>query len=303
MENNLSVPQTAPRVSRLPKIKLPLVATYLLLGLVSIIMVLPFVWMLSTSLKVDAEIFGRTIVWIPSTLDWENYSYIFNDLKMDMLFRNTIYVSVLSVVVQTILCSMAGYAFARLNFRGKNVLFLAIILTMTVPFEVLVLPLFIFVRHFPLMGGNDLFGNGGFGMVNSYAGLVFPHLVTVYGIFIFRQFFQSFPKELEDAAMIDGATKARIFWSMILPNSSAVIGTMSLFAFLWSWNDLLWPVIVIKQAQLKTLQAGLAIVAQNPSRWGEMMAASVMITVPVVLVFLLLQRFLVQGVATSGIKG
>jgi multiple sugar transport system permease protein len=300
---SISVPKPIQHIMRRPKINLTLVITYILLGLVSIIMVLPFFWMLSTSLKVDAEIFGRTIKWIPSTLDWENYRYIFNDLNMDTLFRNTIYVSVIAVFVQIILCSMAGYAFARLNFRGKNILFLATVMTMTVPFEVLVLPMFILVRHFPLAGGNNLLGNGGVGLLNSYTGIVFPHLVTVYGIFIFRQFFLGFPRELEDAAMIDGANKARIFWSLVLPNSGPVIGTMALFAFLWTWNDLLWPVIVIKQNHLKTLQAGIAIVAQNPSRWGEMMAASVMITLPVVLVFLLLQRFLVQGVATSGIKG
>lgn len=277
--------------------------TYLALGLVSIFMLLPFIWMVSTSLKVDAEIFTPGIKWIPSELDWENYTYIFRDLNMEVLFRNTIFVTLIAVVAQIILCSMAGFAFARLRFRGRNLLFVAILITMTVPFEVLVLPLFILVRRFPLMGGNDLFGNGGVGLMNSYAGIVFPHLVTVYGIFIFRQFFLSFPKELEDAARIDGASRIRIYWSLLMPNSAPVIGTMGLFAFLWAWNDLLWPVIVVKENSMKTLQAGLAIVAQNPSRWGEMMAASVIITLPVIFVFLLLQRFLVRGVATSGLKG
>ncbi|MFN3982123.1 MAG: carbohydrate ABC transporter permease [Caldilinea sp.] len=277
--------------------------TYLALGLVSIFMLLPFIWMVSTSLKVDAEIFTPGIKWIPSELDWENYTYIFRDLNMEVLFRNTIFVTLIAVVAQIILCSMAGFAFARLRFRGRNLLFVAILITMTVPFEVLVLPLFILVRRFPLIGGNDLFGNGGVGLMNSYAGIVFPHLVTVYGIFIFRQFFLSFPKELEDAARIDGASRIRIYWSLLMPNSAPVTGTMGLFAFLWAWNDLLWPVIVVKENSMKTLQAGLAIVAQNPSRWGEMMAASVIITLPVIFVFLLLQRFLVRGVATSGLKG
>ncbi len=277
--------------------------TYATLGLVSLFMLLPFVWMVSTSLKVDAEIFTPGIRWIPSELDWENYTYIFRDLNMEVLFRNTIFVTLIAVVAQIILCSMAGYAFARLRFRGRNLLFVAILITMTVPFEVLVLPLFILVRRFPLAGGNDLLGNGGVGLMNSYAGIVFPHLVTVYGIFIFRQFFLGFPKELEDAARIDGASRIRIYWSLLMPNSVPVIGTMGLFAFLWAWNDLLWPVIVVKENSMKTLQAGLAIVAQNPSRWGEMMAASVIITLPVIFVFLLLQRFLVRGVATSGLKG
>lgn len=277
--------------------------TYFALGLVSIFMLLPFAWMVSTSLKVDAEIFTPGIRWIPSQLDWENYTYIFRELNMEVLFRNTIFVTLIAVVAQILLCSMAGFAFARLHFRGRDLLFVAILITMTVPFEVLVLPLFILARRFPLMGGNDLFGNGGVGLMNSYAGIVFPHLVTVYGIFIFRQFFLSFPKELEDAARIDGASRIRIYWSLLMPNSVPVVGTMGLFAFLWAWNDLLWPVIVVKENSMKTLQAGLAIVAQNPSRWGEMMAASVIITLPVIFVFLLLQRFLVRGVATSGLKG
>ncbi len=276
---------------------------YAALGIISIFMLLPFVWMVSTSLKVDAEIFTREIQWIPSQLDWENYTYIFRDLNMEVLFRNTIFVTMIAVVAQIVLCSMAGYAFARLRFRGRDLIFFALLITMAVPFEVLVLPLFVLVRSFPLAGGNDLFGNGGVGLMNSYAGIVFPHLVTVYGIFIFRQFFLGFPRELEDAARIDGASRIRIYWSLLMPNSVPVIGTMGLFAFLWAWNDLLWPVIVVKENSMKTLQAGLAIVAQNPSRWGEMMAASVMITLPVILVFLLLQRFLVRGVATSGLKG
>lgn len=279
------------------------VLVYLTLGVIAVFMLLPFVWMVSTSLKVDAEIFTPEIKWIPSQLDWANYTYIFQDLNMDVLFRNTIFVTLLAVIAQIILCSMAGYAFARLHFWGRDLLFFAILLTMAVPFEVLVLPLFVLVRRFPLAGGNDLFGNGGVGLMNSYAGIVFPHLVTVYGIFIFRQFFLGFPRELEDAARIDGASRIRIYWSLLMPNSVPVIGTMGLFAFLWAWNDLLWPVIVVKENSMKTLQAGLAIVAQNPSRWGEMMAASVMITLPVILVFLLLQRFLVRGVATSGLKG
>ncbi len=286
-----------------PRFGLSLGFTYLILLLISVIMVLPFIWMVSTSLKQEGEIFGETIRWIPSVLNWENYSNIFKSLNMDVLFRNTLYVSLAAVVGQTILCSMAGYAFARLNFPGKNALFITTILTMAVPFEVLVLPLFVMVRQFPLIGGNNLFGQGGIGMMNSYGGLIFPHLVTVYGIFIFRQFFLGFPRELEEAARIDGASRLRIYWNLIMPNSIPVIGTMGLFSFLWAWNDLLWPVVIIKEPALKTLQAGISTVAQNPSKWGEMMAASVMVTLPMILVFLILQKFLVQGVATTGLKG
>jgi multiple sugar transport system permease protein len=277
---------------------------YLLLIITSIIMIIPFVWMVLTSVKVDAEIFGMTPRWIPSQLDWSNYSDAYRSINMGLLFRNTTFVTVADVAAQILLGSMAGYVFARLNFPGRRVIFFALLITMMVPFEVMVLPIFLLARRFPLAGGNDLLGQGGIGLLNSYGGLIFPGLISVYGVFLFRQFFRSFPKEIEDAAMIDGCSHARFFWSILMPNSKPVIGTLGLFSFLWTWNDFLWPLVMVKEDRMKTLQLGLSAFNQEfGTQWAELMAASVMVTLPVIALFLYAQRFLVRGLATSGLKG
>ena len=184
---------------------------YLILGIGGIVMMVPFVWMLSTSVKVDSEIFGTTLRWIPSEFDFANYSDAYAQINMGRLFQNTIFITAVDVAAQILLGAMAGYVFARLEFPGRNVIFFALLITMMVPFEVLVLPIFLFIRRVPLAGGNDITGMGGIGLLNSYPGLMFPNLISVYGVFIFRQFFKSFPNEIEDAAMIDGCSRARSF--------------------------------------------------------------------------------------------
>jgi len=266
--------------------------------------VMPFVWMVLTSIKPDEEIFGVTLRWLPSTLDIENYRTAFESIDMGVLFRNTILVAAVDVASQILLGAMAGYAFARLEFPGKQAIFFALLITMMVPFEVLVLPIFLFVRHLPFAGGNNILGTGGIGLLNSYGGLFFPNLISVYGVFIFRQFFRSFPMEIEDAARIDGCSRMRFFWTVLIPNSRPVMGTMGLFAFLWTWNDFLWPLVIVKEDSMRTLQLGLSSFRQEFGvRWAELMAASTMATVPVIALFLFLQRFLVQGLATTGLKG
>ncbi|MCC9074957.1 carbohydrate ABC transporter permease [Litorilinea aerophila] len=290
--------------NRRQEFRLTLLFVYLLLTLGALVMILPFVWMVLTSVKVDAEIFGITPRWIPSQFDWANYADAYHAIDMGRLFRNTTFVTVADVAGQILLGAMAGYVFARLEFPGRHALFFALLITMMVPFEVLVLPIFLLIRRFPLAGGNDLFGQGGIGLLNSYPGLIFPGLISVYGVFIFRQFFQSFPREIEDAALIDGCSHAGFFWRILVPNSKPVIGTMGLFSFLWTWNDFLWPLVVVKEDQMKTLQLGLAAFNQEfGTQWAELMAASVMVTVPVIALFLYAQRFLVRGLATTGLKG
>jgi multiple sugar transport system permease protein len=267
-------------------------------------MVMPFIWMILTSIKPDEEIFGVTLRWLPTTLDFANYATAFESIDMGILFRNTLVVALADVLSQILLGAMAGYVFARLTFPGKQIIFFSLLITMMVPFEVLVLPIFLFVRRVPFAGGNNIFGREGIGWLNSYPGLFFPNLISVYGVFIFRQFFQSFPDEIEDAARIDGCSRMRFFWTVLLPNSRPVMGTMGLFAFLWTWNDFLWPLVIVKEDSMRTLQLGLSSFRQEFGvRWAELMAASVMATTPVILLFLFLQRFLVQGVATTGLKG
>ncbi len=281
---------------------LPKILTYLVLSIGAFVMVLPFIWMVLTSLKIDSEIFGDSLKWLPGQLDFKNYRDAFVQTNMARLFANTIFVTVISVASQVILGAMAGYAFARLQFKGKNILFFSLLATMMVPFEVLIIPVFLFVRGFPLAGGNDVFGHGGTGLFNTYAGLIFPNLISVFSIFLFRQFYLRFPHEIEEAAIVDGCSRAGVFWRILLPNSKPVIATMALFAFLWSWNDFLWPLVVVKKDALKTLQLGLSLFNQEQgTQWAELMAASTIAVVPVIILYLTLQGFLTKGAVTSGI--
>jgi len=288
-----------------PRLSLTLGLVYLLLILLAVATTMPFLWMVATSVKYDPDIFAYPPRWLPTQgFDLGNYRDAYNAIDMGRLFRNTAFITLVDVFGEILLGSMAGYVFARLNFPGKKVIFFSLLATMMVPFEVLVLPIFLFVRAFPLAGGNDLLGQGGTGLLNTYAGVMFPNLISVFGIFLFRQFFLAFPREVEEAAIIDGCSLARVFWVILLPNAKPAIGTMSLFAFLWTWNDFLWPLLVIKSDQLNTLQLGLSSFNQETgTRWAELMAGSVLVTIPVIVLYLVLQRFLNQGIATTGLKG
>ncbi len=284
--------------------RLPLVLTYLLLSIGAVVMILPFVWMVSTSVKPDREIFGDTIRWIPKELDLQNYTDAFEQTNMPRIFANTVLVTAVAVASQVVLGSMAGYVFARLQFRGKMALFFALLTTMMVPFEVLIIPVFLLIRAFPLAGGNNILGQGGTGLINTLGGVMFPNFVSVFGVFLFRQFYLGFPKEIEEAAIVDGCSRIGVYWRILIPNSKPVMGTMALFAFLWSWNDFLWPLVVVKEDSLKTIQLGLSVFDQEQgTAWAELMAASVMAVVPVIFLYIFLQRFLVSGGLTSGLKG
>ncbi len=284
--------------------RLPLIITYVFLIIGAVVMIMPFVWMVSTSVKPDREIFGDSIRWIPTELDLQNYSDAFEQTNMPRLFANTIVVTAVAVASQVLLGSMAGYAFARLHFRGKMLIFFALLTTMMVPFEVLIIPVFLLIKFFPLAGGNDLLGQGGTGLINTLGGVMFPNFVSVFGVFLFRQFYLGFPKEIEEAAIVDGCSRIGVYWRILVPNSKPVMGTMALFAFLWSWNDFLWPLVVVKEDSLKTIQLGLSVFDQEQgTAWAELMAASVMAVVPVIILYIFLQRFLVSGGLTSGLKG
>jgi multiple sugar transport system permease protein len=284
--------------------KLPLILTYIILIAGAAVMIMPFLWMISTSVKPDSEIFGDSIQWIPSEFDTKNYIDAFEQTDMPRLFLNTAYITFVAVISQVMLGSMGGYAFARLQFRGKTVMFFTLLTTMMVPFEVLIIPVFLLIRAFPLAGGNDIMGQGGTGLINTFAGVMFPNFVSVFGLFLFRQFYLSFPKEIEEAAIVDGCSRIGVYWRILVPNSKPVMGTMALFAFLWSWNDFLWPLVVIKEDSLKTIQLGLSLFNQEQgTQWAELMAASVMAVVPVIGSYIFLQRFLVSGGLTSGLKG
>ena len=277
---------------------------HLLLALGAASMILPFLWMVSTSLKPEAEIFRYPPVWMPRAWRWSNYSEAMQAAPFGRYFLNTLIYATVVTVSNLLFCSMAAYAFARLRFPGRNALFILVLGTMMVPGQVTMVPIFILLKRWPLMGGNDLLGLGGHGLLNSYMGLALPAAVGAFGIFLLRQFFMTLPRELEDAARIDGCSEAGIYWRIILPLSKPALATLGIFTFTAAWNEFLWPLLITSQDSMRTLQLGLQVFqTQYATRWDLLMAGTVVVTIPVLILFLLGQRYFTRGIALSGMKG
>lgn len=280
---------------------------YLLMSVIAFVAVFPFLWSLLGSFKSSEDLFEFSVAdpgtYLPREFKVDNYSTVWG-LNFGRFFFNSAFVAAVITLAHLVLASTAGYAFARLEFRGRDVLFAAVIATLMIPFQVTMVPLFILVKNFPLAGGNDIVGQGGFGLVNTYWGLTVPLFPTAYGTFLLRQFFQTLPRELEDAARIDGASEFRIYWNIILPLSGAALAVLTVFSFQQTWNDFVWPFIITKTEEMKTIQVGLANFRQEfNTDWGLLMAATMVATVPILIMFLMTQRYFVQGIALSGIKG
>jgi len=276
---------------------------HLFLALGAVSMILPFLWMLSTSLKPESQIFASP-TWLPRTWQWSNYSAAMAAAPFARYFANTVLYSVLVTTSNLFLCSLAAYAFARLNFRGKNLLFVLVLATMMIPGQVTMVPVFVMLKHWPLAGGNGFLGAGGHGLLNSYTGLVLPGAVGAFGIFLLRQFFLTLPRELEDAARIDGCSEFGIYWRIILPLSKPALATLGIFTFTAAWNEFLWPLLITSKDSMKTLQLGLQIFqTQYTTRWDLLMAGTVVVTIPVLIIFLCGQRYFTRGIAMSGMKG
>ncbi len=277
---------------------------YSVLGLAGITMVVPFVWMLVTSLKPDAQSLTTGGGWIFGNLNWGNYVTAWQRASFSHYALNTGIYALFSTLGQVIFGAMAGYAFARLDFPGRNMLFVLVLATMMIPFQMLLVPLFVMLRHWPLAGGNDLWGAGGIGLVDSLPGLILPNLVTPFGIFLMRQFTLSLPSELGDAARIDGASESQIFFQIMLPLTRPALVTLAIFAFQEAWNDFTWPLVMSTTAQSRTLQLGLQVFQdQTLTEWGPLMAGTAITVLPLVLIFIVGQRYFVEGIALTGTKG
>jgi multiple sugar transport system permease protein len=268
------------------------------------VMLLPFVWMLSTSLKPPDQLFTVPPTWIPRTLVWDNYARAMGDGNFGRYALNSLFLAVANVVTNVGLSALAGYAFARLRFPGRGALFVLVLATLMVPYQVTIIPQFVIIRHIPFFGGNDLLGQGGIGWINSYWGLIVPGAVGAFGIFMLRQFFETLPRELEDAARIDGAGELRIFWQIMLPLAMPAVATLAVFSFQAGWNAFLWPLLITTTDDMRTIQLGLTVfVQQYSTQWDQLMAATVVATLPIIAVFAAGQRLLVRGIAFTGLKG
>ena len=275
--------------------------TVLIAGAIS--MLVPFLWMGFTSVKPNEYIFNMPPDWFEH-FTFRHYISVFTRGKFLIFFKNSLIVSGFTVILNLALGAMGGYAFARLKWRFREPVFILLLSTMMLPGIIALIPTFLIVRATPLAGGNDIFGQGGTGWLNSYPGLIFPALGGPFNVFLIRQYFSTLPKELEDAGRIDGCSEFGIFWRIMLPLSLPVLAVVAVFTFQWSWNDFLWPLVIVQSDKMRTVQLGLQLYrSQDSVNWGSLMAGTVAATVPTLVVFLMAQRYFVQGIALTGIKG
>jgi multiple sugar transport system permease protein len=264
-------------------------ATYAVLGLGAIVMLLPFVWMVSTSLKTGEATFVTPPQLIPASPTLENYRDIFAAVPMGKFLINSIFVSVVSTFLMVLNCAMAGYAFARIRFPGRDILFYAYLATLMIPQQVTLVPLFV------LMTWLD--------WGNTYQALILPSSFGAFGTFLLRQFYLRLPREVEEAAFMDGAGYVRIFFTIGLQLARPALATLAVFSFMGSWNSFLWPLIITSNQAMMTLPVGLSFLnGRYTTDWNVLMAGAVIGTVPIIAVYVFAQKYIIQGLATTGLK-
>lgn len=271
---------------------LPLLAQYGVMVVLFVTMITPFLWMLSTSLKPEAYVLEARPNLIPSVVTFDAYRELANRVDLTRAFLNSIFVAGIGTVGQVLVSSMAAYAFSRMQWRGRNVVFLLYLGTMMIPGVVLVIPQFVLVRQL--------------GWLNSYTALILPSLFSAFGVFLIRQAFLALPKDFEEAAFVDGANYFTIFWRITLPLSGPALATLGIFCFMGLWNSYLWPLFVARKEAVMTLPVALAFLqseTRGVTEWNIVMAGSVVAVLPILITYIFAQRWFVRGVVVSGIKG
>jgi multiple sugar transport system permease protein len=283
----------------------------------AILFVAPLAWLISASFQPVGDIFSWPPQWIPEHPTLEGYRLFFGLRPEETLgraarsaegverwFINSAIVATSITVLQLFFNSLAAYVFAKRRFPGRDLIFLLFLATMMVPPTVTLIPNYIVLKHVPLFGGNDIFGLGGHGWLDSYYGLIAPNAATAFGIFLLRQYMLSIPDELLDAARIDGASELKIFRRIVLPLCRPALAAMAIFTFTYAWEDFLWPLIIISSPNHQTAPLGLALfVVKNRTSWDILMAGSVIATLPMVVAFMVFQRNFIRGISLAGLKG
>lgn len=263
--------------------------TVAILAIMALVIVFPFIWMMLTSFKPEAQIAQYPPKLFPDTWTLENYENVWSRIPFARLLLNSVILAGGVTLVSLLLDSMAAYALSRLEFPGRDAIFIVILIALMLPFQVMFIPLFVVVH--------DL------GMLDSYSGLIVPRATNAFGIFMLRQFFMTLPRELDEAARIDGASEFGIYWRVILPLSGPALATLAIFHFMYNWNDFLWPLLITSSTEMRTLPAGLALfVGQHVVEYGVVMAGAVLTLLPLLVAFLFAQRYFIQGIAMTGIK-
>ncbi len=264
---------------------------YLPLLLFAVFMLVPFAFALSGSLKPEREIFSVPIQWLPTTFQWDNYLLPFQKANFGRYFLNSAIIAFAQTVGPVVFCSMAGYSLAKFNYPGRALIFAFILSTIMLPTQVTLVPLFLIIKELH--------------WVNTYAGLIVPGLATTFGTFLMRQFFLSVPSDYMDAARIDGAGEFLIFWKIMLPMCRPALSALAIFSFTASWNSFLWPLVIVNQDAMRTVPLGIVfyIGEQRAPQYGQLLAVAVIATLPVLAVFLAMQRQFIKGASMSGLKG
>lgn len=263
---------------------------YAALIIMAVIMLIPFVWMLSASLKFEKDVFSFPIVWIPPVPQWSNYAEIWKKVPLLTGFFNTTKLTVCTTVLQLVTSSFAAYAFAKLSFKGRDTIFMMYVMTISIPWQVYMVPQYKMMTLF--------------GLTDSHLGIILMHAFTAMGVFLMRQFFIGIPNELLEAARIDGLSEYGIWARLMLPLSKPAIATLCITSFTFEWNDFMGPLIYLSSQKKKTIQLMLRMFnSQYSSNYAQIMAAATVALIPVLILFICLQRYFVEGVASSGIKG
>lgn len=265
---------------------------YFLIIVLAILFMTPFLWIISTSLKGEEQIFAIPPQWIPEQLHWENYSNVFKTMPFVTYLRNSVFIAVVSIIGVVLSSSLVAYAFGCLQWPGRNVLFIVVLATMMLPMQVTMIPVFVLFKNL--------------GWLNTFKPLTVPAFLGggAFNIFLLRQFFLTIPRELLDAARIDGCSEARIYWEIVLPLARPALATVAILTFMFTWNDFIGPLIYLSDKMMGTLALGLAMfVGQHQTEWGLLMAASVLMMLPMILIFFFFQKYFIQGFTMSGLKG
>lgn len=267
------------------------IGLYIILAIITACMIIPFLWMLSASIKSNREVFLMDpFVWIPEVPKWDNYAKIWTKIPMLKFVENTVILTIVVTFLQLLTSSFAAYSFAKLEFKHKNLLFLAYISTIAMPWQVYMVPQFIMMRN---MGLND-----------KLLAMICLQAFSAFGVFMMKQFYEGIPSDLCEAARIDGMSEYKIYAKIMLPLSKPALSTLTIFTFVNTWNDYLGPLIYLKSEEKKTIQLGLKMfIGQYSAEYGLIMAGSVLSLIPVIIVFLCLQKYFVEGVASTGLKG
>lgn len=266
------------------------VLLYIFLIIISLIMITPFLWMISASLKSELEVFDFPIKWIPETIKWANYKKIWTEMPFLTYYLNTFKIAAVVTAVQLFTCSLAAYAFSKINFIGRDKIFLGYLCTMMIPYQVIMIPQFMIIRTL--------------GLVDTHMALILTAAFSPFGVFLFRQFFLGIPEDLSEAARIDGCSEFGIYARIILPLAKPAAASLTIFTFVDRWNDFLGPLIYINSDSMKTLQLGMRnLQTELSSSYALLMAAAVCASIPTIIVYLLAQDFFVEGIAATGVKG